>query len=346
MISSGSYKEDEVSFLLDVIPEVEAWNHGVGSRVENEFIPEGSYVDFFWRAVANYGDRIAEDVAKVARSLAQRQTGAITLVTLLRAGTPTGVLLTHALRHLGREVTHYSISAVRSQGVDFAALDLIRAVHPAESIVFVDGWTGKGFIAWELEEAVARYNQSRGDCINHELVVLSDLAGVAALAAGADDYPIAFSMMLGTICGLISGAFPNPREGRLNAVVSFDSLHDCDLTRVFIDEMMLRVRPALDYSTALCDWSAENRSKAASTSQQFVEMCTSRFGVDRNSVKPGICEVNRALLTRSTAMTLLIQEEELIEKELTHILWLIENKEVTIKVCPEMPYRAAILLTN
>jgi hypothetical protein len=344
MISPGSYAPSDVSFVLDIIKEAEASKYGVEARVASEFKPTEEYVDLFWQAVSVNGDRLAQDVAKVAQSLNKKMSGSITLVTLLRAGTPTGVLLARALRYLGRDVVHYSISAVRNYGIDTAALDLIREKHGAETIVFVDGWTGKGFIATELEESIARYNAMRNDRISSDLVVLADLAGVATLAASADDYLIPFSMLLGTICGLVSGAFTNPRGENLNAVVSFDSLKNFDLSVTFVERLMIGVKFHLDSGATACNWGDQERKLAADTSSAFVQNCIELWGVERNSIKPGLCEVNRALLTRDVAMILAVKDKSVLQLDLSHIPILTTSKNVVVEIWPQMPYKAAILL--
>ncbi|MBV2192970.1 MAG: hypothetical protein KUL81_06500 [Azonexus sp.] len=64
----------------------------------------------------------------------------------------------------------------RDRGIDANALDTIlaRGARP-DSIVFIDGWTGKGVITAELTKAVAEYNRDRGTCISPDIYVLSDL---------------------------------------------------------------------------------------------------------------------------------------------------------------------------
>jgi hypothetical protein len=345
MNTSGSYLNSDVTFLLSLIPDDRAQELGVESRVSGEYVPDAHYNSLFHQAVAANIERLTADVATLARLIDASKTGPITLVTLLRAGTPTGVLLKRALDYLGREVCHYSISAIRGVGVDAEALDYIRARHSAESILFVDGWTGKGFIATELEEAIAKYNQERNDNLSPQLAVLADLAGVAALSAHSDDYHIPFSMMLATICGLVSGAFPNPENDLFNASVFFVGLEKKDLTRSFIEEMIPHIEDHLD-NTSVCGLNLIDEVRlrqARETSAAFVRASRLRYGVEQNSVKPGICEVNRALLTRSTPMLLVLKDESLLEAY-PHVSKLMAGKPVQIDIWPDMPYQAAIMV--
>lgn len=63
-----------------------------------------------------------------------------------------------------------------------------------------------------------------------------------------------------------------------------------------------------------------------------------------NHIKPGICEANRALLTRNAAMTLLVRNPIEDCDDLANLHFLAERKGVKVLFRPDMPYRAAVLL--
>lgn len=343
-MNSGSYAQEDISFLLDMIPEGECTELGLQQRLTGEFVPDADYDRLFWSAVERNGERLARDVAALAASVAERVSGEITLVTLVRAGAPTGVLLSRALRIMDRRVSHYAISSVRGRGLDAAALDYILERHNQSSVVFVDGWTGKGFIASELEQSISAYNASRRKHLDASLVVLADLAGVSALAASADDYLIPFSMLLATICGLVSGTFLNPRQAGFDATVFMESLRAQDLSQRFIAEMDVLIRRNLGESRERCHWNEEKRQAAKTVSDRFVQDCIARFGVNRDSVKPGVCEVNRALLTRSVPMLLAVRDDSVLTGDLANVDRLAPKKQLSTIIWPEMPYQAAVLL--
>ena len=94
-------------------------------------------------------------------------------------------MLKHLLSNvLQRQTAHYSVSIIRDRGIDLVALEhILAAGHASESIVFIDGWTGKGVISRELEATIAQFNARRGTAIDGGLYVLSDLAGSAACAS-------------------------------------------------------------------------------------------------------------------------------------------------------------------
>src|SRR5581483_532638 len=127
----------------------------------------------------------------------------IVLVSLARAGTPIGVMLGRILRRLmRRRVRHYSISIIRDRGIDEAALAYILDRHAPSALVFVDGWTGKGAIAAELQKSVAQFNEQHHVNLDEGLCAVADLSGTAALAATAEDYLIPSAVLGCTISGL------------------------------------------------------------------------------------------------------------------------------------------------
>ncbi|MFX9938901.1 cysteine protease StiP domain-containing protein, partial [Acinetobacter baumannii] len=78
----------------------------------------------------------------------------------------------------------------------------IIAKHGHDSIVFVDGWTGKGAIRQELQRSLSNDSRFNGKPI--PLVVLSDIAGCAWLAASGEDWLIPSGILGSTVSGLIS----------------------------------------------------------------------------------------------------------------------------------------------
>ena len=106
---------------------------------------------------------------------------------------------------------HYSLSILRDKGLDSAALAYVLAQGAApESIVFVDGWTGKGVIARELASSVNAFNAQRGTAIDAGLYALVDLAGVSLGAASTADYLLPSSILNATVSGLVSRSLLSP----------------------------------------------------------------------------------------------------------------------------------------
>ena len=74
-------------------------------------------------------------------------------------------------------------------------------------IAFIDGWTGKGVIARELEQSVKGFNSKFNSEVSSDLHVLSDPGGFAAVAGTRLDYLLPNAMLNATVSGLISRSF-------------------------------------------------------------------------------------------------------------------------------------------
>lgn len=252
---SGSYAADDVNFLLkpaainfvDVHQKEVLIQSGAhySTMLSHEKLPSQRYLDLFWAALANNEARFSRDIATLTVSLAERFDDEIVLVSLARAGTPVGVLLHRALKRLGRDSHHYSVSIIRDKGIDFQALDFILASgHKDRNIVFVDGWTGKGAIATELAKTIADYNASRRTAIDGRMVVIADLAGVAGMAATSDDYLIPSSILNGIVSGLVSRTVLNDelvQPGDFHACYYYEEYLNADLSRYFVDRISPQV---------------------------------------------------------------------------------------------------------
>ena len=188
---SGSYDPADVTFLLkpvrlaptDVAEKerlIQSGRRHYSEMISAENLPSAAYLAVFHRALERVKARFARDVLTLAARLAERP-GGVTLVSLARAGTPVGVLLSRALGG----APHYSVSIIRDRGIDEAAVRFILERHPAASVVFVDGWTGKGVIARELAAAVATFNARTGAGLDPGLWAVADLCGAAAVSSRA-----------------------------------------------------------------------------------------------------------------------------------------------------------------
>src|SRR5262249_15380076 len=147
---SGSYDPDDVTFLLKRVrlePTpvaekerlIQSGRRHYSEMISAEQLPSPAYLRVFHDALQTQEARFARHVLALAVRVAAVPPDDITLVSLARAGTPVGVLLTRILRRrLRRTVRHYSISIIRDRGIDETALRFILRRHATESIVFVD----------------------------------------------------------------------------------------------------------------------------------------------------------------------------------------------------------------
>ena len=353
MSFAGSYLDGDVDFLLKRLPLAEfvdvaekealiqSGRRHYSEMLSPERAPSARYLALFDEACRVNGERMARDCRQLAALIAERRSGPVTLVSLARGGTPVGVVLKRLLEGLHERIaTHYSVSIVRDRGIDANALRHILAQgHAPESIVFVDGWPGKGVIARELADSIARFNAAHGVVLDAGLHVLADLAGAAAVAASCDDYLIPSSILNATVSGLISRSVLNEAigPGDFHGCVLYDALAAQDRSRSFVDTLE---RLALA-ETGVPVEAADTRA-AAQRSQAYIESAKHLYGIsDVNLIKPGIGEATRVLLRRVPRLLLLRDHEH---PAVAHLRLLAEEKKVPVEIDPALPYLAVSLI--
>jgi hypothetical protein len=352
---SGSYRPGDVQFLLRRLPGhaflpvaekealIQSGRRHYSEMLSAESPPSARHLALFDEACRANRGRMAADCLRLARLVAARRDGQITLVSLARAGTPVGVIVRHLLeRVLHRDVVHYSVSIVRDRGIDEAALRAILAHHVPASIAFVDGWTGKGVIARELARSVGHFNARHHVRIDTGLFVLSDLAGAAACASSDADYLIPSSILNATVSGLVSRTVVDGAAGQ-------DDFHGClyyegfaahDRSRAFVDDI---VAAALDIAAAGEPLAVPvDPRRAAATSRACLRAIARQYGVvDANLVKPGIGEATRVLLRRVPRLLLV---RDLEAPDVAHLVLLAQEKEVPVVVDRTLPYQGVSLI--
>lgn len=355
---SGSYTPDDVQFLLKPVTMqdtpvhikealIQSGQKHYSEMLTHESLPPADYLDLFYQAMALNQERMAEHLLVLAERIVATRPHGITLVSLARAGTPVGVLLKHVLsRYFNTEAGHYSVSILRDLGLDQNALRFILQQHAPESLVFVDGWTGKGVIARQLADSLRDFAASDGVVIPAELYVLADLSGFAAVAASSEDYLIPSCVLNATISGLVSRTIYGKQ-----AVGSTD-FHGClyyrqfeahDLSNYFIRAMLScveRIRP--ESGGRKLETGLHNPQQLQEISQRFLQWVAERYGTSHhNYIKPGIGEATRVLLRRE-ARLLLLQDSD--SEATRHLRWLAESKSIPVAVYNDLPYRAAALI--
>jgi hypothetical protein len=352
---AGSYLDGDVDFLLTRLPLadfvevadkealIQSGRRHYSEMLSPERAPSARYLALFDEACRVNGERMARDCLRLAALIAQRRSGPVTLVSLARGGTPVGVVLKRLLEGVfKRAATHYSVSIVRDRGIDANALRHILAQGQApESIVFVDGWTGKGVIARELASSIARFNADHGVALDAGLYVLADLAGAAAVAASCDDYLIPSSILNATVSGLISRSVLNESIGPhdFHGCVLYDALAAQDRSRSFVDTLE---RLAVAETGAPVE--AADTQAAAQRSQAYIDAAKHRYGIsDVNLIKPGIGEATRVLLRRVPRLLLLRDRDH---PAVPHLRLLADEKNVPVEIDPALPYLAVSLIRS
>ena len=80
------------------------------------------------------------------------------------------------------QIPHYAVSIIRGRGMDDNAMRYILDRHPAGTLLFVDGWIGKGVISGELRRCVRAYPG-----VSPELAVAADPADITELSGTHED---------------------------------------------------------------------------------------------------------------------------------------------------------------
>ena len=308
---SGSYAPDEVTFLLrrlhlETTPleqreqQIQSGHSHYSEMIGPEDAPTRERLRLFRECLATNGVRMASDIATLADALAASAVnGELTIVSIARAGTPVGVLLLHRLQQTAPHLrlAHYSISVIRDRGVDLVALSWIAARHAPGSLRFIDGWTGKGTIANELQVSLSAWPEAPAE-LHPGLWVPLDVCGVATFAASRQDYLIPSTLLGGTISGLISrSVLPRGEEDRLHGCVSLEHLRRHDLSSWFI--RTLNALMADIPRNAVPPSNASGGPARHAEALRCLAETLARYGIaDANRLKLGIGETVRVLLRR------------------------------------------------
>lgn len=356
----GSYQASDVTFLLKRLPTlpfvdierkeklIQSGARHYSEMLSHEALPSARYLEVFREACVSNRQQMARDCLTLSALISRkRRIGSITLVSLVRAGTPVGVILKNLLQKvMGRDVVHFSVSIVRDRGIDEVALEhILKQGHTAESIVFIDGWTGKGVISRVLELAVNDFNKKHGLAIDSGLYVLSDLAGTATCAASSADYLIPSSILNATVSGLISRSVLNELigPGDFHGCVYYEEFERQDLSREFaadiIDEGVAQAQRQYIFAPVPVD-----RARAAAISNAFIAATMLQHGItDINLVKPGIGEATRVLLRRVPRLLIL---RDIEAADVAHLKVLAAEKSVPWIGDASLPYQAVSLIKS
>lgn len=355
----GSYAADEVAWLVkdlsgfslegDVADRERRIQAGLAHYAESlpiEFQPGAEYLELFDAALAGSARRLALAVGTVSELILAERSSVPTLVSLARAGTPIGLLIGRWMRQAhALAPAHYSVSIVRARGIDAVALDYITARHDPDSVVFVDGWTGKGAIARELTAALDEYAEAGGARLNDELAVLADPGSCTRLFGTRDDFLIASACLNSTVSGLVSRTVLNDEligPGEFHGAKFYRELAPFDVSNRFLDAVTAEFASVVDDAR---DQAA--RLRATDRTPRWdgwasVEAMQSRYDLSSiNFVKPGIGETTRVLLRR-VPWRILVREPDLPEHE--HIRMLAAERGVPVDIVADLAYSCVGLI--
>lgn len=360
----GSYAADEVTWLLkdlshlslegDLTERERKIQSGAAHYAESlpiEYQPGEQYQALFHETLTASADRLAEAVGVVAELVVAERAEVPTLVSLARAGTPVGILMRRWIGFAhGTDAPHYTLSIVRDRGIDRVALDHIVARHDPASVVFVDGWTGKGAIARELSAALDAYAAAGGPRLDGELAVLADPGSCTTTFGTRDDFLIASACLNSTVSGLVSRTVLNADHigpGEFHGAKFYRHLIDHDVSRLLLDTVSDRFSAVAD--TVAHRVSQMRFAETAGAARRptwsgwaSVEAIAAEYGLSSiNFAKPGVGETTRVLLRR-VPWRVLVSAPDLPEHR--HIRLLAAERGVPIEVRPDLAYSCVGLI--
>ncbi|SDO63570.1 TRSP domain C terminus to PRTase_2 [Nakamurella panacisegetis] len=355
----GSYAAGEVQWLLtdlsgvdlegDVAHREAAIQAGTAHYAESlpiEFQPDAAYQELFSTVLSESAERLALAVGRVTELVLAERGHDVVLASLARAGTPIGVLMRRwaAFRH-GLELPHYALSIVRGRGIDRVALQYLARHHDPASVVFVDGWTGKGAIAKELTAALLEIREEFGPHFNDELAVLADPGHCVRTFGTRDDFLIASACLNSTVSGLVSRTVLNDAyigPGQFHGAKFYAELAGGDVSNVLLDTVSAAFPAVVDEVLSGLDDLAASDREPTFAGWQAIERIREEYGIESvNFVKPGVGETTRVLLRR-VPWRILVREAD--HPDHAHLRLLARQRDVPVEVRPELPYSCVGLI--
>jgi hypothetical protein len=349
----GSYREEDVIFLLrdmshwalEVKTEerenlIQSGRH-YSEMLPVEYQPNEAYLSLFHDTLELYAKRIAIAVGVVAKQIKEKNgLERLVLVSLARAGTPIGILIKRYLSFTYQvDVPHYTVSIIRGRGIDETAIHYIFDQHPQAKVQFIDGWTGKGEITGELDEACKKYSHAHQTELDSSLAVLADPGHCVSIYGTRDDFLIPSACLNSTVSGLVSRTVLNEdlmEKGDFHGAKYYKELSDADVSNLYIDTIENEFEQVeKDVKATLAE--LENEDKIPSwKGMKSVEYIQERFDIpNRHFVKPGVGETTRVLLRR-VPWKILVNPNSL--DDLTHIFMLAKERNVPIEEFTDMSY--------
>lgn len=352
----GSYSEDDVLWLLKDLSDItleapleereNAIQNGEAHYAEQlpiEYQPDDAYMELFHIAMNEKAREIAIAVAKMTEQvLRDINVEDLTIVSLARAGTPIGILMKRYVKKFYKiDVPHYAVSIVRGKGIDYNALSYIAERHDASNAIFVDGWTGKGAIARELNEAIEIYNSETGHKFVSDLAVLADPGFCSMYYGTREDFLIPSACLNSTVSGLISRTVLNDDyigDNDFHGAKYYKNFAENDLSNFYIESVEY-------YFDALTKSEVEPHpvNELLWSGMEEVERVAEEYDSSINFVKPGVGETTRVLLRRVPWVVLYNPEKEHL---LSHVFALAKSKNVPLRAIEGLKYSCIGVVKN
>lgn len=342
----GSYSRDDVTFLLKDLSNVvlEQGNEDREKAIQSgihysemlpvEYQPSEAYMTLYKSSLEAFGERIAEAVALVSERIYHRYGDKLVLVSLARAGIPAAILMKRYLqKRYGISFKHYTLSIIRGKGIDENALKYILHHHPDRHLQFVDGWTGKGAITKELNEALIGFNKTYGTHLENNLAVIADPGFCVSCFGTREDFLIPSACLNSTVSGLVSRTVHRKDligENDFHGAKYYRELEGEDVSNDFIDHIG-RYFEGIDISKE--DVKVfELDEKPQWIGMKDVQSIMAHYAIDNiHFVKPGIGETTRVLLRRIPWKILLRDDVCENDADIQHIMQLAKEKAIPVE---------------
>ncbi|MAD47468.1 MAG: hypothetical protein CMH98_20960 [Oceanospirillaceae bacterium] len=319
-IISSSFSSEDLTLLLNqatgspVSVEEKEQLVASGGHYSDVFVKEGLLSESLKKAYdyalnENKGARrLAYHIQFLAKEIVAHSSPnkPLVLISLVRAGVPLGVLLTRYIRRNFPEVSvkHYGISIIRDRGIDQKALETIHKKNLDSIHYFIDGWTGKGSISYELRHALRNISLP----FDFKLVVDSDPAKTATHCATYEDWLIPFGLVGAQISGLFSRTLWADNSYHMAAY--FSDLEKDDISSNFIETVEKYTEEVIVASDYPADCSLKNSATAELFSDvsasEVIKEAMDTFNLSSiHKVKPGIAEATRAIHRRTPRLIIL-----------------------------------------
>lgn len=290
-----------------------------------EYVPSDKYIEIYEKTLAVSAKSVADAVATLAKKLLKIYGSDLTLVSLARAGTPIGILLKrYLMKAEGINPAHYTISIIRGRGIDKNAMNHILDRHAPNTLVFVDGWVGKGAILKELKSAISEFSG-----VSDDIAVLADPAHVTSLCGTYEDILIPSACLNCTVCGLISRTYLDDsiiKADDFHGAIYYEEYQNEDRSHSFLAE----IEKHFDYDATHTN-SPEVSMSLDNSGLAETEKIAKDFNIsDINMVKPGIGETTRVLLRR-IPYKVLINPDFTDASDLAHVYQLAKEKYVPVE---------------
>lgn len=345
----GTYTEGECVFLLkDVTKEIveisveekeKLISKGINysEMLSKEEPIKNEYNRLFVDLLNKNANKLAHYIGVMSEGIYEQKGDNVVIVSLARAGTPFGILVKDYLKiKYDITVPHYSVSIIRGKGIDENAMVYILAKHPNCKIQFVDGWTGKGSITFELEKTINEFNEKYNTDIDSGLAVLADPAKLSAICGTRKDIIIPNCCLNSTVSGLTSRTYHNENtlnQNDFHGAKVYWELAEGDFSRCFLNRIRLEL-PTVNAKPIY--------NKNEDYGQLIVDEIAKEFDVnDKNKIKLSIGESSRVLLRRIPRVILVKDFEN---PDLAHILQLAKDKGVEVKHYDKTDYECISII--